>query len=451
MPRQPLPPGPPGHLILGHLLQYRRDPLTFLSTCARDYGDIAYLKIANYPFFLVSHPDYVEQILVRNHDKLKKDRMLRSRSGRELFGNGLLVSSGEHWRRQRQIVQPAFRNDKMEHYAEITRSRTQALLATWREGEIYDMHAEMSRLILGIAGEAFFGADVAPDADHVVKALIPIAEQFAAQGSPWSILRRVLPTPARFRYHQALARLNKVVYDLIDERRRRSTVDREDLLSMLIQMPQDGGQPLTDQQVRDEVMTFFLAGHETTALAVCWTLLLLARNPEVQAQVAAEASRAREGAGLPKAAVGRYGYLDAVLKESLRLYPPVWILARAVTEAFGLGGFEVAAGMQVVISPWIIHRDPRFFDRPEQFDPSRWSSRPVAGTPRYAYLPFGVGPRACVGQSLAMMEAALILAAVSGQFTVEPGARQEVVPMAGITLRPGGGVPLRVQRRKASA
>lgn len=448
MSREPLPPSPPAHLIFGHLLEYRRDPLTFLSTCAREYGDIVYLKMANYPFFLVSHPDYIEQILVKNHDKLKKDRMLRSRSSRELFGNGLLVSSGEHWRRQRQIILPAFRNDKMEHYAEIILPRTKALLAVWREGEIYDMHAEMSRLILGIAGEVFFGADVAREADHVAQALIPIAEQFAAQGSPWSVLRRVLPTPASFRYHHALAELNKVVYSLIEERRQRSTVDREDLLSMLIQTLPDGGRRLTDQQVRDEVMTFFLAGHETTALAVCWTLLLLAHNPKVQAQVAAEASLAREDVSAPKVAVGRSGYLDAVLKESLRLYPPVWVLARAVVEPFELGGFEVPTGTQVVISQWIIHRDPRFFDRPEQFDPSRWFPPPIAGMPRYAYLPFGVGPRACVGQSLAMMESALILAAVIKQFTVEPGASQEVLPSAGITLRPDGGISLRVRARR---
>lgn len=447
MARAPLPPSPPGSLLLGHLGELQRDMLGFAQRCARELGDVVAWRMAHRRVYLISHPDLIEDILVTNNRNYIKDFSLRLY--RPLIGNGLLTSEGDFWLRQRRLIQPAFLKPRLAAYGEVMAGFTQRMLTHWHDGLTLDIHEQMMELALHIAAKTLFDADIAANAHEVGEAL---------EAALRSIDTRLLfhpplwvPTPSNLRLKRAVARLDRIVYQMI-EQRRASGKDHGDFLSILLHArDEDDGSRMTDQQLRDEAMTLFLAGHETTALALSWTMYLLAQHPDVTARLVQELDTVL-GGRLPTAAdVPRLRVTEQIVMEAMRLYPPAYGLARENLATCEIGGFHVPKGTTLYFLQWVVHRDPRFFDRPEAFLPERWTPAFQQRLPKYAYFPFGGGPRLCIGNSFAMMEAILILGTLFQQFRVELVPNQEIKIWPSITLRPKHGIKVVIRQRTAAA
>jgi cytochrome P450 len=439
------PPGPPRRFLSGNLAEFRRNRLEFLTRCARDYGDVVSLRFGPRRILLVSHPDAIESVLVTNSRSFTKHFALRLNP--LVLGKGLLTSEGDFWLRQRRLIQPAFQRSRIVAFGPIMVAYTQRLLAAWRPGETRDIVPEMMRLTMQIAAKTLFDAEVAEDARDVGVALQMLQENFIARFNSVVPPPLWLPTPANRRLKRAVARLDEILYGFIRQRRA-SGADRGDLLSLLLNARDEGDRTqMTDQQLRDEAMTLFLAGHETTALALSWTWVLLAGNPEVEARLAAEVAEVLGGRPATVEDVPRLRYTEAVVQEAMRLYPPAYVIGREAQTRCEVGGYPVPVGRTVLMSPWVVHRDPRFFERPADFAPERWSSKAAQDLPKYAYFPFGGGPRLCIGNTFAMLELVLVLATITQQFrfTVQPG--YQPVPWPTFTLRPQRGVPAVLTRR----
>ena len=395
---------------------------------------------------LLYHPDAIEEVLVtRNRDFIKSPGVrLLSR----LLGKGLLLSEGTTWLRQRRLMQPAFHRQRVAVYGEVMTSLTVRRLADWRDGDVLDAHAEMMALTQAIVAKTLFDADVSDESYAIAEASNVLGEDFGKRlGSLLQLLPDWVPTPANLRRGRAIRRLDEVVYRMIAARRLRRE-DRGDLLTMLLNAQDaDDGSRMTARQVRDEVMTLFLAGHETTAMALSWTWYLLSRHPEVDARLADEL-RSVLGGRLPSVAdLPKLTYTEMIVNESMRLYPPAYGIAREAVNPSEVAGYPIAPGLIVIMPTWVVQRDGRWFDEPEVFRPERWADGLASRLPRFAYFPFGGGPRQCIGNAFALMEAALILAAIAQRFrlTLEPG--QRVTPTPYVTLRPEPGLRMRLARR----
>ena len=437
------PPGPKGHLLGDNLREYARDPLGFLSGCAREYGDVVGLRFMSQNLYLLSDPGLIEYVLVENNRNFVKTRILKR--NRRLLGDGLLTSEGEFWRRQRRLAQPAFHRKRVAAYGEVMVAFAERSLEAWRDGQTIDVHEEMMHLTLEIVAKCLFDADVGSRATDVGKAMQVALKDFSSQRRLVRIPKRV-PTPHNIRFEMAARRLDGVVGAII-ENRRKSEEDRGDLLSMLMLAEDDSGERMTDKQLRDEVMTLFLAGHETTANALSWTFWLLSLNPEVEHELAEELARVLGGRPPTTSDLPALPYVECVLKESMRLYPPAWVVGREAIAECEVGGYRMAAGTTALMSQWIVHRDPRYHEDPERFDPDRWTAQYEKALPRFAYFPFGGGPRQCIGASFAMTEAHLILATVAQRFKMELASGQRVEPYASITLRPEKGIRMTLVER----
>jgi cytochrome P450 len=402
--------------------------LDYLKRKAHQHGDAVRLKVANNEFILFSHPRFVEGIFIRNASLLKKDRMQRSRSSRQLFGNGLVVSHGKHWQHHRRLLQPAFRASWLVKYAEkvihIARRHVDALPS---ECELTAQNF-LGQLVLDIAGNVFFGVELGERTLDVGKAMGVIATQFSASGSWTSVIRRILPTPAARRYDTAVRALDGLVESLISEGRN-SEHCADSLLGLMLEHRHENPGDFSDADVRDEALTMLVAGHETTAVALTWTLLLLAKRQSLQNEIRQEILRAT-----PQIEPSQLPLLGASIKESLRLRPPAWILARAALEDFEVDGIRIRAGEQLAVSPWVLHHDARYFHSPDDFLPTRWSAPSVHS--KNTYIPFGVGPRSCIGQGLANLELLAVLVAILRRFQVEYAGAGEVACDVGLTLRP---------------
>ena len=442
-----LPPGPKGLPVAGNLLAYSRDPLGFLTRCSREYGDVVRLGFPGPPACLLSHPDHVEYVLVKNNKNFVRDKYTRAELG--ILGNGLLVNEGDSWRRHRRLAQPAFHRRRVEAFGETMVSFTERMLDGWRSGEVRDVHAEAMRLTLEIVAKTLFDTDISREAEGVGRSLNAIMARSSDQGS--SVFVRMLPdsipTPGNLAYRRAVRRLDGMVQALVEERRE-SGADTGDLLSMLLHAEDEGGEGMSDRQLRDEAMTIILAGHETTAIALSWTWYLLGKHPEAEARLWSELEEVLGGRPPTVEDLPRLRYADAVLKESMRLYPPAWAIGREAVGDCEIGGYHVPAGTQLFISQYVIQRDGRFFDEPEAFDPERWTDGRTEGLPQYAYFPFGGGPRLCIGSGFAKMEAALLLATVAQRFKQEPVWGRPPVPQPSITLRPKDGIRTRLHERR---
>ncbi|MFL6336609.1 MAG: cytochrome P450 [Pyrinomonadaceae bacterium] len=441
-----LPPGPASRPLVGNLPEISRDPLGFLTRCAREYGDVVRLRLAHIPVFLLSHPDHIRYVLVTNSSNFIKDKGMRMRSMQRLFGNGLLTSHGDLWLRQRRLAQPAFHRRHIAAYGQVMSEQTERMLASWREGEVRDIHQEMMRLTLDIATRTLFGTDIGDRLEKAGAALDVITKRLVVQGGIFKFLSKFLPSPGRVRYLRAVRQLDEIIYAIIRERRSRALQDSS-LLSMLLHAQDDDGGRMTDQQLRDEVMTMFLAGHETTALALSWTWYLLARHPAAEAKLAEELERVLCGRAPHADDLPRLTYTEMVVRESMRLYPPAWSVGREALHDCQVGGYEVARGTQVIISQWVMHRDPRFFESPEAFIPERWADDMLKRLPEFVYFPFGGGPRLCIGNSFAKMESVLLLAAIARGHRLPLVNGDTVAPAPSITLRPSGAVRVVVTRR----
>jgi len=439
-----LPPGPPGHLIQGHQAEFRQDPLGLLTRTARQYGDLATIRFGPYRVILVSHPDFVESVLVSNARIFIKGPALRRNP--LLLGSGLLTSEGERWRRQRRLIQPAFGRQRVAAYGEVMSVYAQRAVAGWCNGETRDIHAEMMRLTLAIVAKTLFDADVEGDSRRVGRALESALEAFNSRSTGILSVPLWIPTRSNLQLRHSTWDLDTIIFRFINARRQ-SPEGRADLLSTLLTARDEEGRPMPIRQLRDEVMTLFLAGHETTAIALSWTFYLLAQNPDVEARLVSELETALQGKPPTPADLPRMPYLEATVDESLRIYPPAWVVGRQSTAPFELGGYQFPEGTVALASQWVSHRDPRYFHEPESFRPERWLDGLARQIPRYAYFPFGGGPRICIGNGFARMEAALLLATVLQRYHLELVPGQAIVPQPSITLRPRGGIRMALRRR----
>ena len=441
-----VPPDAPRLPYVGNALSFLRDPLAFLRTTGARYGDVVGVKLGPLHVTLFSHPDYVEDILVTRNKLWQKDAHLETL--RPVIGEGLLSSEGDFWRRQRRLAQPAFHRERIAAYGDIMVEHAARLGKRWRDGEVRDVHVDMMRLTLDIVAETLFGTSVGDRAEDVGQALHDVLAVVVDPIELFFPFLKRLPTPQRKRFGRAIDKLDSIMYGVIENRRRTSSVATNDLLSMLLHAQDEDGTQMSNQQLRDECMTIFLAGHETTALNLSWTWLLLSQNPEAAARLRRElddvlGDRAATFADLPN-----LKYASHVISEALRLYPPAWSIGREAREDVEIGGFRVPRGGQVWFCPWSIQRDPRWFDEPDAFRPERWEGDFAKTLHKYAYFPFGGGPRFCIGQQFAQMEAVLLLATLARAFTVDVLDRPRATPEPSVTLRPKHGLRARLTRRR---
>jgi cytochrome P450 len=432
------PPGPKGLPFLGSLPAFGRDVLGFFTHCARQYGDITGFRLAAWPTLLLSHPDLVEDVLVKNHQNFIKHRFFW-RHVEAIFGQGLLTSEGEFWHRQRRLAAPAFAASRVNRYGDTMVQYTTRTLRQWQPGQVLDVHREAMALTLQIAAKTLFDAETDQDVAEISQALDEVMDEIAVRLRRPFWIPDALPLPGNIRYRRGVQRMDQLVARIIAERRHRSE-DRGDLLSLLLLARDEVGQPMSERQIRDEVITMLLAGHETTALSLSWTWYLLGLHPAADAQLAEEVHAVLGDRTPTVDDLPRLRFTGQVASEAMRLYPPAYAIGREARADCEIGGYAVPAGTIVFVSPWVMHRDPRWFDEPQAFRPERWAGDLAKELPRFAYMPFGGGPRICIGNRFAMMEATLILATVIQRFRLEWQTDRPVQPMPSMTLRPKGGV-----------
>ncbi|NJM17799.1 MAG: cytochrome P450 [Richelia sp. SM1_7_0] len=431
---QHLPPGPKGHFLVGILPEYQRNPLGFLSNCTKNYGDIVYLP-GLIPSYLLNHPDLIEEMLVKKQQNLVKSQL--GSIVKPLLGNGLLMSEGEFWKKQRHLINPAFHHARIATYSQVMVDYTQKMLTTWQDGEIRDIHHDMMNLTLAIAAKTLFGSQVDRDMDTIERAIKITLKQFDTHSTNLLLflLPDWIPTPDNLRFHNAVKQIDTIIYRLIQEHRA-SGQETDDLLSMLLNLQAEDGTRMSDKQVRDEVMTFILAGHETTALVLSWAWYLLAKHPEVEAKLITELQTVLAGRTPDLSDLRQLRYTEWVILETMRLYPPVWAIPRTVKNDCEIGGYPVKKGHGLLACQWIVHRDSRWFSDPDTFNPERWDNDFAKSLPTFAYFPFGGGSRICIGKAFAMMEASVVLATIAQNYRFTLVDQQSVEPWASLTLRP---------------
>jgi cytochrome P450 len=442
------PRGPANPPILGHTIAFRRNPLQFLSKLAAEYGDLVYYRIATMPAFYFGHPDFVKDILVTRQSKFRKSRMLQR--ARILLGDGLLTSEGQYHLQQRRLVQPAFHRDRLAAYGRVMTECAVRTRERWQAGSTLEMSEEMMRLTLAIVGRTLFSADVESEASEIREALTTILKMFNFLVLPFSQYLEKLPLPIIRRFERAKDRLDATIYRMIRERRA-SGSDQGDLLSMLLlARDEDTGLGMSDEQVRDEALTLFLAGHETTANALTWTWYLLSQHPECEAKLHREIDSVLEGRPPSVEDLPHLRYTEMVLAESIRLYPPAWAVGRTPVEAIEIAGVAVPVGALCIMSPYLMHRDSRFYPEPLRFDPERWTPEKKEARPKFSYFPFGGGARICIGERFAWMEGTLALAAIAQRWKLRlaPGHRVDTLPL--LTLRPRYGMNMLAVPRESA-
>jgi cytochrome P450 len=438
------PPGPRGHWLLGSLPAFMSLRLDFLTQTARDFGDIAAFRFGHRRIFLINHPDLIEQVLVTDSKHYIKH--FGARMYKPILGNGLVTSEGDFWLRQRKLSQPAFLKQRVHGYGNLMVQATEQMLAEWAPGQVRDVHGSFSQLTSTIALKTLFGLEMAEDRDRFVEALRAvfdlIGQRFARliQWPDW------LPTKHNRELKARIRELTTVVAGFIAQGKARRDPSN-DLLSRLLAAQDDDGTRMSQQQLLDETMTLYLAGHETTALTLAYSWYLLAQHPAEDDLLATEWKVVLNGRVPTVEDLPKLVYTEHVITEAMRLLPPVYLIGREATKPLTLGGYDVPRGTTIFMSQWVTHRDARFYDDPLAFKPARWANGLAKTLPKYAYYPFGGGPRVCIGNTFAMMEAVLILATVGQRyrFTLNPDPPVTFWPT--ITLIPENGIPATLQRR----
>jgi cytochrome P450 len=443
VPQNQFPRGPENSTYSILFGERRQDPLAFFTRLARDYGDVTGLKLLNFRTLFISHPDDIEDMLVNKARSFEKGRVMKANM--RLFGEGLLTSEGDFWLRQRRLAQPAFHRARVAAYGATMVEYAERAMQDWRSGETRDIHADMMQITLRVVGKTLFNADLAREAREVGETLETLLKLAADFGK--SILIPLwVPTPRNLRARIGIRRIEKIIYRIVAQKRAEAR-DTGDLLSMLLAVQDEDGSRMTDKQLRDETITLFLAGHETTANALSWTIWLLAQNPRAGKKFLEELDGILAGRAPSVEDIPKLVYTGHVLTESMRLYPPAWGMARLVKEPVEVAGYKLVPGNGIACAQWVVHRDPRWFDDPEKFIPERWEGDLAKRLPRFAYFPFGGGPRQCIGNSFALMEATLILATVAQKFQFQIDESHPVKPLASITLRPEHGIRATLEAR----
>ncbi|MEM8809007.1 MAG: cytochrome P450 [Cyanobacteria bacterium P01_G01_bin.38] len=419
------------------IAEYSQDPLAFETRCAREYGEIVPIQMEGELFCLLSNPAYITEVL-KDRLLFTKAQDLKLLSG--LLGNGLLTSEGSFWQRQRRLTQPIFKQRRIDSYGEIMVDYTQRMLADWQPGAVLDVHEEMMRLTLNIVMKTIFDQDINEGDAHKVADALEETMNWFVDKSVALLAGDERPTPADARYHDAIAQLDATIYAMINHRRQTENPGN-DLLGLFMQVEDaDDGSRMTDEQLRDEAATLMLAGHETTANTLSWTWLLLGQHPAVWAQLDQELKTVLQGRPPTFEDMQRLPYTTRVIKESMRLYPPVTDVTREAIADCQIGGYRIPKGTTLICSQWVMHHDPRYFDQPEIFNPSRWENDFEKSLPRGVYFPFSDGPRVCIGKGFAMMEAVLVLATIAQSFQLELDPTHGVEKQPSVTLRPKTGI-----------
>jgi cytochrome P450 len=423
---------------------FGRDARAILMHLARTYGPFVRTRLPMHIYF-VSGPALIEEVLVKQAVHFRKDRVTRLLS--RAVGAGLIVSGGDLWRRQRRLMQPAFHQGELRSYGDVITDLARNAVASWRSGETRNVHEDLMALTLNIVAKLLFGADLAADARDIGTTISTLMEDFSGELGLRALTPFAkLPTRHSGRIRRGIRQLDRIIYKIIADRRGAADPGH-DLLGLLLRARDEDGSARSDQQLRDEALTLFVAGHETTALALTYALYLLAGHPESQETLAAELAEVLPGRDAEFADLDRLKYTEAVLLEAMRLYPPAWSVGREALDDVEIGGYRVPKGSTLFMSQWVVHRDPALFEDPERFRPERWAGDAEKRLPRFAYFPFGGGPRVCIGNRFAMMEATLILAVLARRFTFipTPETRLELLPT--VTLRPRSPVKLRIGSR----
>lgn len=442
--RRPVPTGPVWSLLGPRLFSLQRDRLEFLCDLAREHGDRGHCRLGPRHLFLLSHPDDIRNVLVTHNRMFVKGR--GAQRARLLLGNGLLTSEGEFHHQQRKLAHPPFHRQRIGVAADAVVQCAVAACSRWRKGEWVDIYREMSRLTLSVVGRALFGTDFTGEADELQAALTDVLQYFDFAIIPGSeLLDRIPYLPPVRRFRRGRSRLNATIHRVIADARRDGG-GREDLAAHLVRAHDAlGREGAHDEQIRDELMTLLIAGYETVSDSLSWTWLLLARHPEVEGRLRSELSTVLGGRSATEADLDRLVYTRMVVSESLRLYPTAYVGGYEPLEDYQLGDGWIPRGSLVLTCQYIVHRDERWFPAPERFDPERWSPGRQVERPRYAYFPFGGGPRQCIGEHFAWMEATLVLATIAQRWTLRALSPELPGIYATLTLRPRGDTRLRVE------
>ena len=449
---RPLAPGPNGQFLLGSIREFQRDPLGFIQHVAQEYGPVARFRLANVAFNLVSHPDGIQQVLQGNNHNYIKGEFFDP--VRQMAGDGLFASEGSHWRRQRRLMQPAFHRQRIAEFADIMVRQTEQMLNHWEvlanSAEPVDISYEFTELTMRIIAEAMFSTQLVEDVHRISKALTYLLADLDFRFQVPFYPRIDFPTPRNLRAQKALRTVDEVLYPIIHKRRQNSE-QHDDLLQMLMEArDEETGEGMTDQDLRDELITMFVAGHETTAVLLTWLFHILSSEPDWETRLVDEVTAALQGRQPGFEDLPSFPTLRMAIDETLRLYPPVWITNRNAVQDDEICGYQIKAGEVAGISPYVTHRLPEYWPDPERFDPLRFTSEMCADRPRFAYLPFGGGPRQCIGNNFALVEAQLIFATLVPRFRLRVVSERPVKLEPTATLRPKGGLWMKVEKKGAS-
>ncbi|WP_306008785.1 cytochrome P450 [Bacillus sp. MMSF_3353] len=428
---------PKSNFLFGHLLKMRKDPLNFYLDCARNYGEYVNLKFAYNSVVLLSNVEHVKFVL-KNNELFKKPKSVVNQNKR-LLGNGLIVNEDENWIKQRRFIQPVFKHDKIPYYADVMVNLTEEHIDNWKDNEIRNIVPDIMKLTLSIIGKTMFDCKVGDKADLIGKSLEKVMDYFY-KGIPTFI-----PTLKNHRYNKAISDLDAVIFEIIDYKRKTNNKSGEDLLSMLLNSHDDNNEMMTAEQVRDEIMTFLIVGHDSTAEIILWCIYLLSEYPIVEKKVYEEIEMVTKDGKFSFSDIPSLVYTNKVIKETLRLYPPAWVLSRVAMKDTKIGQYEVDEGTNILISPWVLHRLESNFVDAETFNPDRWDNTKI--DKMGAYLPFGLGPRQCIGQSFAMMELILVLVTILKRFKLKRTESSTLNPIPMMALRVGDTLNVRVSSR----
>ncbi|MAT99642.1 MAG: cytochrome P450 [Anaerolineaceae bacterium] len=452
------PSGPQGNFLLGSINQFSQDEPKFLLESVKQFGDLVYFRLAHVHTYLLGHPDLIREVLVTQSNKFEKAPLDKQILGKFL-GNGLLTSDGQFHRRQRRLAQPAFHSKRIQNYAEVMVDYTNQIMAEWQDDAIVDVTQEMMHLTMLIVSKTLFDADAITGTGDTAATISSAMHDFQAVSNRdyqrGFSLPSWIPTADNRLRNRAAKEFNQVMEQIIAERRQTAVngqvADTGDLLSMLMLSVDEDGTFMDDRQLRDEVATLFAAGHETTSNALSWTWYLLAQHPEIEAKLHEELDTVLDGRQPTLADLPNLPYSLQIIKESMRLYPPAWILnGRLALEDAEIGDYTIPKGSTVFVSPYVMHHLPQYFDKPETFMPERFTPEFEKALPKFAYMPFGGGARVCIGNAFAMMEAHLILAAIAQRFSLELATDKPVQYKAQITLTPVDGIQMRLVERETA-
>lgn len=442
------PAGPKPSWIGGNALAYKDDPIAFIMNNRRDYGDVVYYRLLDFEFYALYHPDDVKEILLTQSKKVIKAPVYKNLLSKYL-GNGLLISDGQVWKQQRKLVQPAFHHQRIQNYADMMVRYTHEMVDSWQGQASIDIYNAMTELTLYIVVNTLFNTDIRDTAFEIGELTSTLQEVVNDESSNPIQLPEWIPTPFNRRKKHSIKRLNEITMSVIQDRRA-SGEDKGDLLSMLLMSTDEDGNSMSDEMVKDEALTIFLAGHDTTANALSWAWYLIGQHPEVEAKLLDEVDHVLGTRPATLSDLKDLTYTEMVFKEAMRLYPPSFQIARQADDDIYLphSGYTIPKGMGIAISQYALHHDERFFPDPEKFDPERFAPENEGNIHKYAYIPFIYGPRVCVGNAFALMEAQFIMATILQRYQLSLQANQDIGWTALLTLNPDRPIMVDLKSRR---